>query len=50
MRCIFVLANITVLCKMCSEEQMTVSDGETKLKLVKVAREEFIEKGYANAS
>ncbi len=29
---------------------MTVSDGETKLKLVKVAREEFIEKGYANAS
>ena len=29
---------------------MTVSDGETKLKLIKVAREEFIEKGYANAS
>lgn len=29
---------------------MTARDGETKLRLIKAAREEFIEKGYINAS
>lgn len=29
---------------------MTVNEGETKIKLIKAAREEFISKGYMNAS
>ena len=32
------------------ESKMTASDGETKIRLLKAAKEEFLEKGYLNAS